>query len=103
MRTSHFSIILVSAFLFGCASTTPKVSPTVKVDAWATFFPTEAPVRLDQFQLSYEVGLHSTPIVTPIVSDGSPPRPSRVKSSVDYSRRDMSLIDTTPLPPIDLK
>lgn len=72
---------------------------TAKDDALAVVFPPEAPAQFYQFQLSYEVGLHSTPMVF----DGSPPRPSRVESSVDYNRRDMSLIDTTPLPPIDLK
>jgi hypothetical protein len=108
VKTSHFSLIFVSAFLFGCASTTPKVSSTVKVDAWAVFFAPLGPVQPDQFQLLNDPDLDNYPTnfvnVIPKVFDCSPPPRSRiVESSVGYGRRDMSLIDDVNPPPIDLK
>jgi len=131
MKTSQISLILVTALLFGCANPSPKVSMTDKTDAWAMFFPpNETPIQLgqfsssqfkefssffgvvtnngdtlDQFPSSYEPVSNPAPIVYVIVGSPAPP-PNvlpLVDPLVDYRRRDMSLIDTTPMPPIDLK
>jgi hypothetical protein len=105
MKLSNISLFLVPVFLFGCASPGPKVSTTGKSDAWATFFPPEVPAQMNQYQLSYEVGLHQTATpVLPAFIDCSPPQQSRiVEPSIDLGRRDMTLIDDANPPPVNLK
>jgi hypothetical protein len=55
MKTSHISLILVSVFLFGCSTTSTKMSGVTK--------PNSAPLRLrspdafDHYQISLEIGL----------------------------------------------
>ena len=106
MKALHIRMILVLVLVFGCTSPGRKISATTKSDAWAVFFPPEAPIERDPFQLSHDVGLHHGPtnFDLPKVFYFSLPGPlPAVVSPVDYRRPDMSLIDTTPLPPIDLK
>jgi hypothetical protein len=81
MIKSNISLILFSAFLLGCSTTSPKISSVTKPDV--------APLNLrsqdwfDQCQISLESGLRYH---APQLFEVSPPHQSKVAaSSADYS------------------
>ncbi|HWY30351.1 MAG TPA: hypothetical protein VNX46_06345 [Candidatus Acidoferrum sp.] len=87
MKKTHISLILFSVFLFGCSTTCPKMSSATK--------PNAAPLslrsldRLDQYQISLEIGLRYD---APELYVGSTPHQSNVTISLsDYNRRDTNL------------
>ena len=110
MKTLHFSLVIGLGFLFGCASTNPKVSTSVKSDAWTVFFPPqvppEVPIKLGQFQWVDDEDLRYALTNFEILNANYCPRPPQLQVSalpIDYSRKDISLIDDVNTLPIDLK
>ena len=101
MKTSHIGMILASALLVGCASSSPKDTKTATISPAAAYFNATDLAKLNQICLSLEAGLacsnrfdFQTPAVVVVVL-----QPARVVSTApspfDVPHRDMSLIDDT--------
>src|ERR1700723_3543580 len=87
MKKTHVCLILSSVFLFGCATSNPKMSSVTNPSVAPPGLP--SPDSFDQYQISLEIGLRYD---APELYVGSTPHQSNVAISLsDYKRRVMSL------------